>query len=89
MNEYELKRNIFIYHSITNLEGKIMVDKSTMIVLSSMIVGLVLFGGFELLTIFNISPLGIAFNNFFTMVGVIIFFIAGFFYLSLKTVQQQ
>lgn len=63
-------------------------DKPTRVVLMGMFIGLFLFIGFEVLTFAGIAPLGIPFNNFFTMIGVILFFIAGFFYLSLKTIQE-
>ena len=63
-------------------------DRPTRLVLLGMILGLLLFIWFELFSIFNIEPLGRAFNNFFTMVGVILFFIAGFFYLSMRTIQE-
>lgn len=54
-------------------------QKPMMIVLSGMIVGLILarYVGF--------APLGDSFNNFFAMVGIIIFFISGFFFISMKT----
>lgn len=63
-------------------------DRATKIVIIGMIAGLALFIGFEILSFIELAPLGIAFNNFFTMVGVILFFIAGFFYLSMKTIQE-
>jgi len=53
-----------------------------------MIMGLLLFVGFNLLDIVGMSPLGTSFNDFFTMIGIIVFFIAGFFYLSIKTVNE-
>ena len=68
--------------------GDIEMDRQIRFVLFWMMIGLILFVGFELLDIVGVSPLGNSFNNFFTMVGVIIFFIAGFFYLSIKTVQE-
>ena len=63
-------------------------DRATKIVIIGMIAGLALFIGFEILSFIELAPLGIAFNNFFTMVGVILFFIAGFFYLSMNTIQE-
>ncbi|MHA2431137.1 MAG: hypothetical protein ACXACC_08940 [Promethearchaeota archaeon] len=63
-------------------------DKPTRVVLMGMFIGLFLFIGFEVLTFAGIAPLGIPFNNFLTMIGVILFFIAGFFYLSLKTIKE-
>ena len=63
-------------------------ERATRIVVLGMIAGLVLFIGFEIMSFIELVPLGIAFNNFFTMVGVILFFIAGFFYLSMKTIHE-
>jgi hypothetical protein len=63
-------------------------DRVTRVVVLGMIAGIALFIGFEILSLIEVEPLGIAFNNFFTMVGVILFFIAGFFYLSMKTIHE-
>ena len=64
-------------------------DRPTKVVTMGMFTGLLLFIGFELLTIFKITPLGISLNNFFSVVGILIFFITGFFYLSLKTIPKE
>lgn len=82
------KRKIFKYKCNIKLGVRTKMDRPTKIVLSSMIIGLILFVGFQLLTFINVAPLGIAFNNFFAMFGIILSFIAGFFYFSSRTVQQ-
>ena len=64
-------------------------DKPTKLILMGMMIGLIFFIGFYTLTLIEYMPLGIAFNHFFTMLGVVLFFITGFFYASLKTVKQQ
>jgi len=64
------------------------VERQLRVVMIWMIIGLILFVGFNLLDIVGISPLGTSFNDFFTMIGIIIFFIAGFFYLSKRTVKE-
>ncbi len=64
------------------------VDRQLRFVMLGMITGLILFVGFRLLEIVGMSPLGTSFNDFFTMIGIIVFFIAGFFYLSIKTVNE-
>jgi len=63
-------------------------DRPAKLILLGMMVGLLLFIGFYTLNFIEYMPLGIAFNNFFIMLGVILFFITGFFYASLKTVKQ-
>jgi hypothetical protein len=63
-------------------------DRPAILILLGMMVGLLLFIGFYTLNFIEYMPLGIAFNNFFIMLGVILFFITGFFYASLKTVKQ-
>lgn len=60
-------------------------QKPMMIVLSGMIVGLILAFGLILARYVGFAPLGDSFNNFFAMVGIIIFFISGFFFISMKT----
>lgn len=59
-----------------------------MIILTGLIGGAVLSIGLYAATYFGIAPLGEAFNNFFTMVGIIIFLISGFFLLSLETLRN-
>jgi hypothetical protein len=82
-------KSIFLNIHLTYLLKEIdEMDKPTRVVLMGMFIGLFLFIGFEVLTFAGIAPLGIPFNNFLTMIGVILFFIAGFFYLSLKTIKE-
>ena len=64
------------------------VERQLRFVMIWMIIGLILFVGFSLLDFVGMSPLGTAFNDFFTMIGIILFFIAGFFYLSKRTVKE-
>jgi high-affinity Fe2+/Pb2+ permease len=59
--------------------------KPMMIVLSGMVVGLILAFGLTFARYIGLSPLGDSFNSFFAMVGIIIFFISGFFFVSMKT----
>jgi len=59
------------------------------VVTIGMVAGLLIFIGFELCTLLSITPLGTPFNNFFSVVGIILFFVAGFFYLSLKTIPKK
>lgn len=55
------------------------------IILTGLVIGLLLFICLNVFVFFEIAPFGMAFNNFFAMVGLIVFFISGFFYISYKT----
>jgi hypothetical protein len=83
------KKKFLYATNVNNVEVSWRLDKPTKIVAMGMIVGLILFIGFYTMSVIHYAPLGNAFNNFFTMVGIILFFIAGFFYASLKTVNRQ
>jgi len=63
-------------------------NKPKKIIIAGAITGLLFFGGFRLLNLFNITPIGKAFNDFFSVVGLILFFISGFFYSSLITLKN-
>ena len=58
------------------------------IILTGLIGSAVLAIGLYAATYFGVVPLGEAFNNFFIMVGIIIFLISGFFLLSLETLHS-
>jgi len=62
--------------------------KPLMIILVGMISGSLLSVGLYIANFLEITPLGVSFNNFFIMVGVIIFLISGFFLLSMETLKK-
>jgi hypothetical protein len=64
-------------------------DKPLLIILAGLAIGALLGAGLYIATLLGFTPVGEDFNNFFTMVGVIIFFISGFFLISMKTLQTK
>ena len=62
--------------------------KPLMIILTGMISGSFLAVGLYLANFLEITPLGVSFNNFFIMVGVIVFLLGGFFLLSMETLKK-
>ena len=83
-----LLKTIFLNIIFLYVYWVIEVDRQLRFVMTWMIIGLILFVGFNLLDIVGMSPLGTPFNDFFTVIGIILFFIAGFFYLSKRTVKE-
>jgi hypothetical protein len=63
-------------------------NKPEKIVIVGMITGLLFFGGFRLMNFVNITPIERPFNDFFSVVGLILFFISGFFYISHVTLKN-
>jgi hypothetical protein len=63
-------------------------QKTILIILSGLIGGILLAAGLMLATYVGFTPIGKAFNDFFAMVGIIIFFISGFFLLSMRTLKK-
>jgi CHASE3 domain sensor protein len=64
-------------------------DKTGKITLAGFIIGMILFLGFYLSSLYNFSIIGIPpLEEFIAMVGVLLFIISGFFYLSYKTMNQ-
>ena len=59
------------------------------IILLGLIVGGIMAIGLYIASYLGITPLGSAINNFFTMVGVILFIISLFFLLSFETLQNK
>jgi len=63
-------------------------DRPTRIIYAGLITGLLLFMIFFLLTLLSYPVVSTALNNFLTMIGLILFFISGFFYVSMKTLNK-
>jgi len=63
-------------------------QKPLLIIILGLIGGILLAVGFYLAIYVGFTPFGKAFNNFFTMVGIILFLISGFFLLSYETLQK-
>lgn len=63
-------------------------NKPLMIISAGLLIGGGLAIGLYTATMMDFTPLGEDFNNFFTMVGVIVFFISGFFLTSMKTLRK-
>jgi hypothetical protein len=64
-------------------------DKTGKITLAGFIIGIMLFLGFYLSSLYNYSIIGIPpLEEFIAMVGVLLFIISGFFYFSYKTMNQ-
>jgi len=59
------------------------------IILLGLIIGGIMAIGLYIATYLGVTPLGSAINNFFTMVGVIIFIISLFFLLSYETLKKK
>jgi hypothetical protein len=59
------------------------------IILLGLIIGGIMAIGLYIATYLGVTPLGSAINNFFTMVGVIIFIISLFFFLSYETLTKK
>lgn len=59
------------------------------IILLGLIIGGIMAIGLYIATYLGVTPLGSAINNFFTMVGVIIFIISLFFLLSYETFTKK
>jgi hypothetical protein len=71
---------------IINMGVKRRMNKTKLILLSGVIIGLLLFFSFYLLSIFNLSIYGISpLNNFLSMCGLLITIISGFFLFSMIT----
>jgi hypothetical protein len=63
-------------------------QKPLMIILTGLIGGALLAIGLYIANFLDFAPLGVPFNNFFIMVGVIVFLISGFFLLSMETLKK-
>ncbi|MFO8077774.1 MAG: hypothetical protein R6U21_03940 [Thermoplasmatota archaeon] len=63
-------------------------NKPEKIIIAGLIIGLVFFSGFRLLNFLKITPIGKPLNDFFSVAGLILFFISGFFYISLETLKN-
>lgn len=63
-------------------------NKPLMIILAGLLIGSFLAIGLYITTMMGFTPVGEDFNNFFTMVGIIVFLISGFFLISMKTLQK-
>ena len=64
-------------------------DRPKIIAISGIIVGALLFIGFYLSDILNYNLIGIpSLEDFIAMIGILILIISGFFYFSLKTINQ-
>ena len=63
-------------------------NKPEKIVLAGMIIGLVFFSVFRILNYLDITPIAKALNEFFSVFGLIVFFISGFFYISMETLRK-
>jgi hypothetical protein len=64
-------------------------DKTRKIIFTGIILGALLFLAFYLSSLYNYSIIGIPpLEEFIAMVGVLLFIISGFFYFSLKTMNQ-
>lgn len=59
-----------------------------MIIVTGMIVGLILGVGLYIAQYVGFVPFGKYFNEFFGMVGIIIFLISGFFFMSMRAFQK-
>ncbi|MFE3846165.1 hypothetical protein ACFL1L_04840 [Thermoplasmatota archaeon] len=65
-------------------------DKTTKITLLGIILGAFIFIGFYLSSLYDLNIIGIPpLEEFIAMLGVLIFIISGFFYFSLKTINQK
>jgi hypothetical protein len=64
-------------------------DKTAKITLAGIIIGILIFLGFYLSSLYNYSIIGIpSLEEFIAMIGVLLFIISGFFYFSYKTMNQ-
>jgi len=63
-------------------------DRPTKIIIAGISTGILLFVVFTLLTVINYPVYSIAFNNFMSMIGVILSFISGFFFISMRTLNK-
>jgi len=59
------------------------------VILLGLIIGSIMAISLYVATYLGITPLGSAINNFFMMVGVILFIISLFFLLSFETLQNK
>ena len=64
-------------------------NRSMKIIIGGLMTGVILFSGFTIMNYMEYLPFGEALNNFFTMVGLILFFISGFFLISYQTLQSE
>jgi len=64
-------------------------NRSMKIIIGGLLTGFMLFVGLNLMTYLAYVPFKEAFNNFFSMVGLIIFFISGFFLISYRTLRSE
>ena len=64
-------------------------DKTKKITLIGIIIGALLFIGFYISSMYKLHIIGIPpLEEFIAMIGIIIFFISGFFYFSMKTINH-
>jgi hypothetical protein len=64
-------------------------DRPKTIAIIGIIAGAILFIGFYLANILKYSIIGIPpLEEFIAMIGILVFIISGFFYFSLKTINQ-
>ena len=64
-------------------------DKTLKITLLGIIIGALLFIGFYITSMYNFHIIGIPpLEEFIAMIGIIIFFISGFFYFSMRTINN-
>jgi len=64
-------------------------DKPKTITIIGIILGAFLFLGFYISNVFNFDIIGVpSLENFIAMIGILVFIISGFFYFSLKTINQ-
>lgn len=63
-------------------------QKPILILLTGLIGGILLTAGLMLATYWEFTPLGKPFNDFFAMMGIIVFLISGFFLISMRTLKK-
>jgi len=64
-------------------------DKTSKITLVGIMAGALIFIGFYISSLYNYHIIGIPpLEEFIAMLGVLLFIISGFFYFSLKTINQ-
>jgi hypothetical protein len=64
-------------------------DRLKTITIIGIIFGAILFLGFYISNVLNYNIIGIpSLRNFIAMIGILVFIISGFFYFSLKTINQ-
>ena len=64
-------------------------DKPETITIIGIIIGAFLFLGFYISNVLNLTIIGLpSLEDFIAMIGILVFIISGFFYFSLKTINQ-